>query len=57
MTAKLPDYWPEGAAYRTPREPPTMAPICPRCGARHTGPTINCTLANTAQEPDHDPTD
>jgi len=53
MTAKLPDYWPEGAAYKTPPEPVVMFPICPSCGARHHGPTPNCTLTNTETQ-DHD---
>lgn len=54
MTAKLPDYWPEGAAYKTPPQVPTLLPICPSCSARHRGPTPNCPFPNTDQESDHD---
>lgn len=58
MTADRFGYWPEGAAYRTPKPSPELAPVCPSCGARHTGATVNCALTNEAQEAeDHDPTD
>lgn len=50
-------YWPEGSAYRTPKEPPTMLPICPRCSSRHQGATPNCPLENLTQEEDHDAAD
>lgn len=50
MTAKLPDYWPEGAAYKTPPKPPTPITICPSCGARHHGATPNCPFANDQEQ-------